>query len=414
MRAGVQLQVLALLFEVTLVILASEDRELELLPPDLRTACSSVLRIWRPTLYSRLSRRLRSKQMRVFLDMLWPLPWPMSTTTAALSAVAATIASRQFDIIHCFQMHTARLIGYLGDTRGARLVLDLDDLESPARFRPVPNLTAQIGRQFTILRWLDGVKYAIAERLSIPRFHDGYVCSELGRKVVMARYRRVKWSVVPNVVPAVPPCEQDRKDSVFTYLFVGTLIYAPNKDGILFFCREVLPLLRKGTRDPFRVVIVGRDPDPQVLDLARIESVEVVPNAPTVVPYYRVADACIVPLRMGAGTRIKILEALSYGIPVVSTTIGAEGLDLVPGLHAEIADSAADFAEACRRLMTDERRRLRLADAGHQFCRGRYSVDALGMLLAELYRPLLDQFSAKQAETVPARQTAQPSLPLGR
>ena len=122
---------------------------------------------------------------------------------------------------------------------------------------------------------------------------------------------------------------------------------------MMFLTREILPILRRSAPAPFRVVIAGRRPDATVRRLAELDGVEVVPDPPTLAPYYARADVAIVPVRSGAGTRIKILEAFSFGVPVVSTEMGAEGLELTGGTDLLFGDTAEAFAAACLDLMRD-------------------------------------------------------------
>jgi glycosyltransferase involved in cell wall biosynthesis len=156
-------------------------------------------------------------------------------------------------------------------------------------------------------------------------------------------------------------------------------------DAVLFFCTHVLPLLRPDAPGRFRVLIAGRaDGDLDLDRLTATEEVRLVVNPPDLSPYYAQSDAVIVPIRSGGGTRIKILEAFSYGLAVVSTTIGAEGLDVTPGLDIIIADGAEAFAEQCLRIWTDGLRR-RIAGAGRDLWRRKYSPVALVAALTAAY-----------------------------
>jgi glycosyltransferase involved in cell wall biosynthesis len=207
----------------------------------------------------------------------------------------------------------------------------------------------------------------------------------------------VNWVVVANVVPP-PPEESRAPGGPFTFLFVGSLDYAPNKEGALFFCSSVLPLLRQVSAERFQVLIVGRRPEPAICQLEEIEDVSVIADPPDVGPYYRRADACIAPIYSGGGTRIKILEAFSYRLPVISTTIGAEGLGLIPAQHAVIADTAADFAAACHRLQTDPADRERLAEAGYQLYRKTFTPEAIRCLFTDVHYRLLEGHSSRDPQ----------------
>jgi glycosyltransferase involved in cell wall biosynthesis len=145
-------------------------------------------------------------------------------------------------------------------------------------------------------------------------------------------------------------------------LFAGTMDYRPNVDGIVWFVREIWPRLE---REGFALDIVGRDPLPSVRALAGA-GVSVVGGVPSMAPYLSRAAAAVIPIRSGGGSRLKVLEAMAAGVPVVSTSVGIAGVAATPGLHHLCADDAEGFAEAIRRTLADPagaRERARAARA---------------------------------------------------
>ncbi|HST75613.1 MAG TPA: glycosyltransferase family 4 protein, partial [Acetobacteraceae bacterium] len=147
----------------------------------------------------------------------------------------------------------------------------------------------------------------------------------------------------------------------------------------------ILPILRRSAPAPFRLVIAGRRPDAAIRRLAELDGVEIVPDPPTLAPYYAAADVAIVPVRSGAGTRIKILEAFSFRVPVVSTVLGAEGLELAGGTDLLFGDSAEDFAAACLDLMRDPALRERLAERGAEVFEDRFGPDRLRTVFRQIH-----------------------------
>src|SRR4029077_11584916 len=123
------------------------------------------------------------------------------------------------------------------------------------------------------------------------------------------------------------------------------MVYEPNQDAIHYFCREILPLIRAQLSD-VTLDIVGLMPPESILSLHDGRNVFVHPDVPSVVPFVQRAALSIVPLRVGGGTRLKILESLALGTPVVSTSVGSEGLDLRSGEHLLLADTPQAFADA--------------------------------------------------------------------
>jgi sugar transferase (PEP-CTERM/EpsH1 system associated) len=193
--------------------------------------------------------------------------------------------------------------------------------------------------------------------------------------------------VVPNGVDvaALPrrPVEPDGQ----MVLFTGTMDYRPNVDAARWFVGAVWPLVRVD-RPAARFVIAGRDPAPAVRALASQPGVEVTGSVPDVTPLFRQAAVYVAPLRVGGGVRLKILEAFAHGAPVVSTRLGAEGIDLAEGRDALLADDAPSFACAVGRLLADQAQRGALAGAGRALVEARYDWKVLVPALERLYAEL--------------------------
>jgi glycosyltransferase involved in cell wall biosynthesis len=165
-------------------------------------------------------------------------------------------------------------------------------------------------------------------------------------------------------------------------VLTGAFYTSPNIDGAEWFAGQVLPKVQERVPDAI-LELVGRDPVPRVLDLGTIPGVRVYPNVREIVPYVEAARLAVVPLRIGTGTRLKALEGLAAGRPVVGTTTGLEGLGLDSGVHALIADDAESFADAVSRVLTDDDLATRLAAAGRALVEERYSWETIGSRYAE-------------------------------
>ncbi len=156
-------------------------------------------------------------------------------------------------------------------------------------------------------------------------------------------------------------------------VFVGSVDWLPNVDGVLWFAREVLPIIRR-RRAECSLTIAGRLPPPEIRRLAEDDpQIRVTGTVPDIRPYLWEAVLSIVPLRIGGGTRLKIYESMAAGVPVVSTSVGAEGLSVHPPEDICIADSAEDFAECCLDLLGDEAARQRMAAVAVEMVAERYS-----------------------------------------
>lgn len=172
-----------------------------------------------------------------------------------------------------------------------------------------------------------------------------------------------------------------------TLVFVGLLGYRPNADAVTHLIRDILPLIHE-RRPGVHVQVVGDGASAELLRLAR-PGVEFTGRVPDVRKYVTAADAVVIPLRIGSGTRLKILEALALGRPVVTTTIGGEGIDLVDGQHALIADEPSAFAHAVGRVLGDDRLARDLGANGRALVRRSYGWSEIGARLVEEYEQLL-------------------------
>ncbi len=166
-----------------------------------------------------------------------------------------------------------------------------------------------------------------------------------------------------------PPTSSPVADLVF----LGSMDWLPNIDGVRYFVREILPLIRR-RRPACTLAIVGRTPPPAIQALAQDDpNIAVTGTVPDVRPYLWGGQISIVPLRIGGGTRLKIYESMAARIPVVSTTIGAEGLTVQHPDNIRLADTPEAFAEACLQLLENPTERQRLAAAGYDLVATHFS-----------------------------------------
>jgi polysaccharide biosynthesis protein PslH len=139
-------------------------------------------------------------------------------------------------------------------------------------------------------------------------------------------------------------------DDCPSVLFVGNFSYEPNVDAALYFCRDIFPLILKDVPN-VKLFLVGNAPPSEICSLASNRHIEVSGRVPSLIPYYKHADVVVCPLRIGGGIKVKVLEALGHGKAIVSTSIGAQGLDLSTYRAVAVADEATDFAEIVVRLL---------------------------------------------------------------
>jgi polysaccharide biosynthesis protein PslH len=232
------------------------------------------------------------------------------------------------------------------------------------------------------------------------RFDRCIAVSAVDRDVLLNVNPRVPVHVVPNGVdvaqyrPLPVPVSELTGASPPSLLFIGKMSYPPCADAVLFFCEEVLPLIRRALGE-VEMWIVGREPPPEVVRLEG-DGVHVTGWVDEVEPYYRRSTVSVVPLRAGGGTRLKVLEAMALGRPVISTSIGCEGLDVVDGQHLLVADDAVSFAEQTIRLLTERALYESVAAAARSLVVRNYDWDAIAHRQLEIYAEAL-QLGAVEA-----------------
>jgi sugar transferase (PEP-CTERM/EpsH1 system associated) len=171
-------------------------------------------------------------------------------------------------------------------------------------------------------------------------------------------------------------------------IFVGSMDYHANIDAAQFFAHEVWPQIYSDYPD-WKFTIVGRDPAASVRELAALPGIEVTGTVDDVRPYYRDALASVVPLRVGGGSRLKILEAMAARVPVVSTSLGAEGLEIMDGENILIHDNPADLVGALVKVAHDKMLRNQIVEAGYSLAVHRYDWAAIGKKLRGIHRQLV-------------------------
>jgi glycosyltransferase involved in cell wall biosynthesis len=210
-------------------------------------------------------------------------------------------------------------------------------------------------------------------------------CSEADRQGLLELAPQARVSVVPNGVDTAHfHCALPDQGEPDRLLFTGKMEYIPNADAVEFFINEIMPRVRQA-RPAAHLEVVGMCPPQHLLDLAAGNPMTVHGEVPDVRPWLERCAISVVPLRAGSGTRLKILEALSMERAVVSTRIGAEGIDVVDGEHLLLADRPEEFADRVLALMEDEALRQRLGRNGRRLVEERYDWSRVAPLLSQAY-----------------------------
>jgi glycosyltransferase involved in cell wall biosynthesis len=254
--------------------------------------------------------------------------------------------------------------------------LDLDEL--PTRREAQINRIDDGGPGVSLLRErAPMMAMRLMEKILLPKFDRVFVSSPYEAEEVRRLSGYAHAEVLPNIYSralaplAGPPAS---RQEIF---FVGHLAYLANADAVVYFCREILPLIRAAKGDGVTFRVVGKGTSPALESVRNLPGVAIMGFQESLEPFYEQATLVVVPLRAGTGTRLKILEAFTQGRPVVSTTIGAQGLEVTDRENILLADEPEAFAQACIELMEQPELAARLCKGGADLVMSHYTQDAL-------------------------------------
>jgi len=328
-----------------------------------------------PRLFSRALNRLKLRRLRdlLFDRVQSPAIRHFRPSQARLDLIAQVLDSGRYDVAIWEEESLAELVpGNIAIPK----VITLLNLPSVVFKRQCQNVPSSWkDRLFFGPEFCKVVHY---EKNHFSRFDLAVTMSAVDQDVLRSRCPRLESVVIPNGVDV--DCFHPNYQTVVSaeqLLFIGTYSYYPNLDAMHFFCQKILPFIRQ-KHPNVRLSLVGHDPPPELNQYAA-QGVEVIGAVPDTRPYLEQANVFVVPLRVGGGTRLKILEAMAMGKPVVSTSIGAEGLQVTPGHDILIADDPVEFASAVVKLLECPELRTDLAQNGRALVERLYDWNSIAL-----------------------------------
>jgi glycosyltransferase involved in cell wall biosynthesis len=309
----------------------------------------------------------------------WPLP-VVNYTSPEMREALSELDTR-YDLVHLDSIHMLRYVETLGKSR---VIYNWHNIESEVMRRYAESTASPVRGAYAKLtagKW---------GRLERQILHDAFghiVCSERERQQLSGIAPSARIEVIENGVDCDYFAGLRSAAGRKRIVFVGKMDYHPNIEAIIGFANTTWPLVREKLKGTM-LSIVGACPTAAVQALASIPGVEVTGTVSDVRPYYRDALAAVVPLRTGGGTRLKILEAMAAGVPVVSSTLGAEGLAVTPGSDILISDPDDHAGWICNlsELAQSGERRTELVGKALQLVRTRYDWNTLGQSLIDTYK----------------------------
>lgn len=351
-----------------------------------------------PLVLDSLSSRANYLQRLVGLFSAQPYAVRRFTSSEMQARIRQFLARGSFDAVLCNTVYSAVNL----PVTQVPVILDNHNVEHVVLGRYV-SLEQNPAKRF--YSWSEMRKLRKWEKDTCRRAAVGMACSENDRHLLRSLCPGLRLTVVPNVVD-VDRYVPQREDNSSTILFQAAMDWFPNRDAVSFFVDRVLPIL--GRRMPhIRFVVAGRNPSPSfVSKFAGVPGIEFTGTVSDMRCEIAKAAVCVVPLRIGSGTRLKILEAAAMAKPIVSTRVGAEGLEFVDGEEIVLADQPSDFARAIVDLLADPVRRRAMGLAARRRVEIQYGMSvlrcALGQALAQLLAESSNAVSAAELSRVEA------------
>lgn len=292
------------------------------------------------------------------------------------------LAAVDYDVV---QVEFANMAEYRFNRRGRRplLVLDEHNIEYDLQKRTAGSADGLSRRVYNSLNWR---KLGHEERNAWRRFDGVVLTSDRDAQLLASESPRTRYAVVPNGVNVEQFQPSTTPTAVDQLLFFGANNYFPNHDALIYFIDEILPKIVE-RRPNVKLSIVGPGAQPAVL-ARQGKHVEIVGYVDDVMPHLDSASVVVVPLRIGGGTRLKIVEAMAKSKAIVSTRIGAEGIDVTDGKDVLLADSPTQFADQVVRALSDNELAQSLGRAARTLAEERYAWTAVVKNLVRFYDEL--------------------------
>jgi polysaccharide biosynthesis protein PslH len=277
--------------------------------------------------------------------------------------------------IFCMRLYHCKIAFYIRDiTHVSHMELDMDDFESNTWAK----LAWLYGHHFM---WSSAKKTAMqailfyfCEKIASPSFQRIYICSQEDQRKLERRLNRREIAVFPNRISLAEPIIQasSRQRQPYRIFFVGALAYFPNEDAVRWFVENCLPHLRK-TGKPWEFFVAGfRAPAKLAAWLREHEGVIFLGEVDDLRPIYAESGSVVAPLRTGGGTKLKVIEAMLYGCPVVASSEAAYGLELIPEEHYLPADTAAEYVAQLLKLAGNSQLSDQIAHNARKYIEEKY------------------------------------------
>lgn len=325
-----------------------------------------------------------NKLFLILISLFTQKPYTVNWNRSRLLAkmVNESVSHFKPEAIH---YDTIGLAEYFQEKKSIVQFLNHHNIESAMMFRRAKKVTNIFKKLYF---YQEAWKLSGYEKKVINKFCCNFTVSEEDEATLKRINPTCRTSVIANGVDTSYFYNDSKRIPSETLIFAGGMRWYPNKDAMLFFTKDIWPLIKK-QKPHIKMVLIGKYPPRSLIEISQSDENFIIKGfVEDVRPYFAESMVYVCPIRDGGGTRLKILDALSFGIPIVATSVGAEGIKVTHGKNILIADEPEDFAAQVVKLIDDGKLRGTLSREGRLLAEGVYSWSIIGKKFRNLYSSL--------------------------
>lgn len=355
------------------ILLAFKDKKERIHDKELKKYCSELYVFQRPVITA-IQRFINHFSFKPLLSIRF-------YTSEAQKKLKEILKDKEIKIV---VTETLLMAEYIRSQKNIYNVLDEHNLEFVRASRRIKGCKSWAKKIYFYLIMMRLKKY---ELKTLTNFDRCLVCSKVDKKTLEKFFPDKNVNVIPNTVDTHYFSYIQKAPDSKKIIFTGTMWYEPNVDAVRYFSREILPLLKADFPD-VEFDIVGDRPTEDILSLSAEKGVSITGYVDDIKPFLSKASVFVAPIRMGSGTRLKILGAMSMGIPVVATEVGCEGIEVTDGENILIAENPYQFRDKIMKLFKDRNLRNHISKEGRTLIEQKYSHEVVERELISLWEEI--------------------------
>lgn len=305
----------------------------------------------------------------------WPYTIRWLTSDSYNNALLHEIESERYDLIWFDTISLAQYRSRLKDS-SIKIVLNHHNIESDMMFRRADKEGNYLKKLYF---YLEAYKLKNYEKSEVPKFNINVTCSDMDSKRLESILNSINTHVIPNGVNTdyFSPAKEVTPDPM-SLVFIGGMSWYPNRDAMLFFAKEIWPKLKRQIPD-VKMHVVGGSPPQELVDLAEMDdNFHVYGFVDNIKSIFHKSGIYVCPISDGGGTKLKILDALAMGKPIVANSIACEGIDVTDGLNVLFAETPDEYILNISKLISDQSLRQQLSTNSRKLVLEKYSYDVIG------------------------------------